>query len=256
VPSRKALRNSSLVLLIPLALAFLVTPALAATPYTVTVQTDAASYIAAQQIMISGTVTPAPGANTAVITIKAPDNKTVVDTGDDVVSATTGAYSHVTVAGGTAAWIAGTYTVNATWGGYSSTAVAVTRFHYSPTASTTTTTSTTSTTSTTTTTTTTSTSTTSRTSTTSSTTSSSTTTTSTTAPTTTSTVPTSSTVTQTVTVSSSSSSSTTTSVPGSSGGLGSYIIPIVVVVVVILAAVGVVMWRRKVAADYKRSFPR
>src|SRR5882672_5115856 len=156
---------------IVLAMAFLTAPAFAATTYTVSVQTDAASYSAAQTITTSGTVSPAPGPNTAVVvTIKNPAG-TVVDVGDDPVNPSTGAYSQVTVAGGSAAWIAGTYSVNATWGGNSSTATMTTTFTYSPTA-----TSTTTSTSSTTTTTTTTSSSTSKTTTTSSSTTSTTTT--------------------------------------------------------------------------------
>ena len=92
--------------------------------------------------------------------------------------------------------------------------------------------------------------TTSSTSTTSSTTSNTTSSTSTSSTSTTSS--TSSQVTVTVTASSSSTSSTTTSSPGpsSGGGLGSLTYIIIAAVVVILAAVGLVMWRRKVAKDY------
>ena len=74
----KALRTAPLLALFVLVTALLFAPAFAATTYTVSVQTDAASYSGTQNIMISGVVSPAPGANTAVVvTIKNPSNAVV-----------------------------------------------------------------------------------------------------------------------------------------------------------------------------------
>jgi hypothetical protein len=229
-----ALRAASLLALIALATAFVVAPAFAVT-YTVSVQTDRTSYTSGQSIMISGTVSPAPGANTAVVvTIRNPAN-TVVDISDDPVNPSTGAFSQVTVAGGTANWVPGTYAVNATWGGYGSTATLTTTFAYgspstsSSSSSTTTTTSTTSTS-------------TSKTTTSSS---SSTTTTTTSPPTTTS-----SSATVLPTTSSSSSSSTTTSTTETGGGLGSLTYVIVAAVAIVVVGIAIVLWRRRVASGF------
>jgi hypothetical protein len=235
----KALRMAPMLATIGLAMAFLTAPAFAATTYTVSVQTDAASYSAAQTITTSGTVSPAPGPNTAVVvTIKNPAG-TVVDIGDDPVNPSTGAYTQVTVAGGSSAWIAGTYSVNATWGGNSSTATMTTTFTYSPTVTSTTTSSTT-------------------TSTTSSSTSK-TTSSSSTSTLTTSTPPspppvttTTSSSTSTSTVSSSTSSSSATGGTTESSGLGSLTYVIVAVVVIIIVGLGVVMWRRRVATGFAK----
>jgi len=229
-----ALRAASLLALIALATAFVAAPAFAVT-YTVSVQTDRTSYTSGQSIMISGAVSPAPGANTAVIvTITNPDGKTVVDIGDNQVNPTTGAYNQTTVAGGTAHWIAGTYTVNATWGGYGSTATKTTTFNFaiasttSSSSSTTTTTSTTSA------------------STSKTTTSSSSSTTTTSPPTTTS-----SSATVLPTTSSSSSSSTTQSTTETEGGgLGSLTYVIVAAVAIVVVGLGIVLWRRRVASGF------
>jgi hypothetical protein len=125
-----SLRRTSLSILVILMLAFVFPPALAA---TITVKTDAPSYFASQTITTSGTVSPTPGPNNAVIvTIRNPSN-TVVDIGPAQVDSSTGTYSFVTVAGGSTSWIAGTYSVNATWGGSGGTATTTTTFQYSPT---------------------------------------------------------------------------------------------------------------------------
>ncbi|MDA4116743.1 MAG: hypothetical protein OK455_00165 [Thaumarchaeota archaeon] len=231
-------------ILVLVALASFATPALAAT-YTITVQTDMPSYTGSQPIIISGTVTPATGtANTAVILIIKNPIGTEVDIREANVTASTGAYTSLGVAGGSSSWTSGTYSVNATWGGPGGAASQITTFTYSPTATTSTTTTTTTTTS----------STTSTTSSTSSSSSSSTTS---------STSSTQTTITSPVTVTSSQSSTsstpTTTSTSHSttttqtqSGGLGALTYLIIAVVVVIIAVVGLILWRRKVASDYER----
>jgi len=224
-----------------LAMAFLIAPAFAATTYTVSVQTDAASYSAAQAITTSGTVSPSPGPNTAVVvTLKSPAG-TVVDIGDAPVNPSTGTYTQITVAGGSAAWVAGTYSVNATWGGNGSTATMTTTFAYSPTSTTTTTSSITTSTS--------STSSTSTTSTSKTTTSSSSSTLSTTtAPS----VPPTTTSSSTATISSSTSIPPTTigTTESSGGGLGSLTYVIIAVVAIIIVGLGIVMWRRRVASGF------
>jgi hypothetical protein len=105
---------------------------------TITVSTDRTSYSGSATITVSGTVTPAPSTDTAaVITTKNP-NGAQVDIGTASVSTSNGAYSYSFVAGGTANWIAGTYTVNATWGSGTNTAKATTTFTYTAGATTTT----------------------------------------------------------------------------------------------------------------------
>lgn len=130
------------------ALAFLVSqafvPALAATAYTMTLQTDAASYSGIQPIKITGAITPAPGANTAVIITVKNSAGGVADV-NEVVPLNDGTFSDTSVPGGSAAWTSGIYTVNATWGGNGATASKVVSFSYSPVATTTTTTTTTTT---------------------------------------------------------------------------------------------------------------
>ncbi len=66
----RALRVSGLLALLFLCLQVVI-PALAATTYTMTLQTDQIAYSGAQPITITGTISPAPGPNTGVIvTIK------------------------------------------------------------------------------------------------------------------------------------------------------------------------------------------
>jgi hypothetical protein len=132
--------------------------AAAQTTYTLTVTTNSSSYAGTQNIVVSGSVTPPPGPNTAV-TLKIINPLGVELTpGEAYVNATTGDYSYTFVSGGTAGWITGTYNVTATWGAYSPQIFAQKSFNYSSvvtstsTTSTTTLTTTTSTTSTTTTT--------------------------------------------------------------------------------------------------------
>ena len=157
-----------------------------ATTYTMTLHTDASSYSGSQPIHITGSVSPAPGPNTGVIiTIKNSANG-LADVTEVAPSSTTGSFNYTSVPGGSAAWITGSYSVNATWGGDGATASQVVTFSYTAT----TTTSTTSTTTTTTSSTSSTTSATSTTSTTSATTTTSqTSTTSSTSTTTSSTVP-------------------------------------------------------------------
>lgn len=197
-----------------------------ATTYTVTVQTNAPTYSGATPILITGVVSPAPGAGTAVvISIKNPVGA-LADYAEANVNAATGSFNYTSVPGGSATWTFGTYTINATWGGPGGTAFGIASFNYTAAVSSTTSSSSS-----------TSTSTSSSSSTTSSTTSSSTTTFPSTTTTTTSTMTTSSTTT---------SSSTTKS----SSGLGSLTYVIVAVVVIIVAALGFIMWRRSVAKKY------
>ena len=147
-PTNKALRISGVLALVFLAFQAFAPASANVGSYTMALQTNAASYTGSQSIMISGTVSPAPGPNTAVIITVTNPNHAGIDYQDDAVNPTTGGFSGVTVAGGpitcagNPCWIAGTYSVNATWGGSGSTVSQVVTFTYTP-ASTTTTTSTT-----------------------------------------------------------------------------------------------------------------
>ena len=118
--------------------------------YYVTVVTDKSSYVAGQTIAISGSVHPAPGPSTAVFLRVVNPSGSTVAVGDAPVDAATGDYTFSLAAGGTSAWVTGTYTVNATWGAYPPTVYGTTVFTYTAAVATTTTSSMTSTTSTTT----------------------------------------------------------------------------------------------------------
>lgn len=212
------------------------TPALAAT-YTVTVRTDAGTYSGNAQILVSGTVSPAPGTQTAVVVTVLNPNNSTVDIGEYAVNPTTGAYNGTTVAGGpmtcggSPCWVAGTYAVNATWGGPSGTATAMTTFTYSPSSSTTSTSSSSS----------------SSSSSASSSTASSTSSSTTTSSTTSSTVSTSSTSLPSTTLTSTSSTSSTSK---TSSGSSTALYLGIVAVVAVVAALGIFVWRRSVARSY------
>jgi len=134
----RALEKAPVLVLILFAVASFAAPALAQT-YTISVQTNSPSYSGSQHIIISGVVSPAPAAaNTAVIVFVVNPSNATVDLEYGSVTPATGSYSVVTVAGGTANWIAGRYLVNATWGSSGGSATQTTTFQYSPAATTTT----------------------------------------------------------------------------------------------------------------------
>lgn len=130
-----------------LSLILVATPILAVS-YTISIQTDYPTYSGVSTIHITGQVSPAPGPDTAAFVSVLNPHGDPVDYGVEQVDANTGAFSHSTVTGGAgplaAAWISGTYTVNASWGSSGTVAYQTTTFGY--TATTTTTTSSTSTT--------------------------------------------------------------------------------------------------------------
>jgi len=95
----------------------------------VTVKTDSASYTGTTSIHVSGQVTPPPTTNTAVTLTTMNPSKQVVDIGIAGVSQVDGTYSYTLVPGGTAAWVSGTYTINAV----TNNATASTTFGYTPT---------------------------------------------------------------------------------------------------------------------------
>jgi hypothetical protein len=147
VSSRALCVTGFLALVFVSSLAFV--PAHAATTYTMTLQTDAASYSGAQPITITGVISPAPGPNTGIIVTVKNSVGSVADVNEVFPGPTNGSFTDISVPGGNAAWTSGTFAVNATWGGNGATASKVVTFVYSPTATTTTTTSTTTTTTTT-----------------------------------------------------------------------------------------------------------
>jgi hypothetical protein len=108
--------------------------------YSISVRTDLPSYTGGQAIHITGTVTPAPGPNTAAfIQVQNPNHNTVI-VGEADVDPSTGAFSFSSFTGATQSWIAGSYSVSATWGGNGVAIMANSSFTYTPTSSTTTTT--------------------------------------------------------------------------------------------------------------------
>lgn len=98
--------------------------------FTVSVQTDRRTYTGTEQILINGTVKPPPGTNTGVIVVISNPAGATVDVQDDAVGPTNGTFSQDTVAGGTSAWVAGVYLVNATWGGDGESSTTTTTFQY------------------------------------------------------------------------------------------------------------------------------
>ena len=121
-------------------LAFSVAPVHAAGAYSVFLQTDQSSYSGAQSIKITGTITPPPGPNTAVIITVKNSAGSVADINEVTPSSTNGSFSDVSIAGGNSAWVSGMFSVNATWGGDGATATNFVTFSYSSTPATITTT--------------------------------------------------------------------------------------------------------------------
>ncbi|MDG6911801.1 MAG: hypothetical protein JRM99_03190 [Nitrososphaerota archaeon] len=122
--------STASILLLALAISLATQGAVAQTSYTLTVSTDEPSYISGQTIQITGKVAPPPGPNTAVFLEIINPRGTVVAPGEAPVGTSTGLYNFTLVAGGTSAWVAGTYTVNATWGAYSPQVSAMATFQY------------------------------------------------------------------------------------------------------------------------------
>jgi len=101
------------------------------TTYTMTLQTNAASYNGTEPIVITGLISPAPGPNTAVVITVTNPKVSVVDIGEAPVSSSTGSFNYTLVSGGNAAWISGTFSVNATWSGDGAIASRLVTFVYS-----------------------------------------------------------------------------------------------------------------------------
>lgn len=124
-----------------LVLAALAAPSAGAATFALTVKADASSYSGAQPLIASGAVSPPPGSGTAVfLKIIGPSGGSPLTVGSASVNESTGAYQHRFVLGGSSSWVAGTYTLAASWGNsLSSTVNATTTFAYTPTTTTTTT---------------------------------------------------------------------------------------------------------------------
>ncbi len=233
-PAATALKTACVAILLMLVL---VQTSHAVATYTITVGTNASAYVGTETATVTGTVKAsngsAPGPNTAVgIRVLSPSGSPLV-VGDVTVNST-GGYKFAFVTGGTNAWVAGTYKVNATWGAYPPQIAAVASFTWSlPVTSTTSSTTSSSTSSTTSTTTT------------SSTTTSKTSTSTTTLPSTTSTT---SSTTPTVTQSPTTSSSTTSS----GGGIPEFPLGPVAILAFTVMIVGLYLYTRQGARKEAR----
>ncbi|HUK80149.1 MAG TPA: hypothetical protein VLU91_05750 [Nitrososphaerales archaeon] len=102
----------------------------AALSYSLTVQTNATSYVGESTVLITGQVTPAPGPNSSVSLRVYNPNMLLATAAVAPVNGTTGLYSSTFVTGGSSAWIEGTYSVNATWGAYGPVIFKITTFSW------------------------------------------------------------------------------------------------------------------------------
>lgn len=102
--------------------------------YSLTVRADASSYTGGQTLTASGAVSPPPGNGTAVfLQIIGPLSESMFAVGSASVSGSTGSYRYEFVLGGSSSWVAGTYTLAASWGSSSSNTIsAMTSFAYTP----------------------------------------------------------------------------------------------------------------------------
>lgn len=126
--------RAALIAALALLLAQPLVPALGAT-YTMTLKTDQPAYAGRQLILVTGTISPAPGAGTAIIITISNAQGSLADVDEVVPNATTGTFNYTSHPGGNSAWSSGTFTVNATWGGDGAVASQVTTFEYTATAS-------------------------------------------------------------------------------------------------------------------------
>jgi len=104
--------------------------AASALSYTLTVHTNANSYAGESSVTINGQVSPAPGPNTSVLLRVYNPNMLLTTAAVAPVNGTTGDYSSSFIAGGSSAWIDGTYSVNATWGAYGPVIFKITTFKW------------------------------------------------------------------------------------------------------------------------------
>jgi hypothetical protein len=130
-------------------LALMVLSALAAAPalaasYSIELRTDQPSYTGTQPITILGTISPAPGPNTAVVITISNSAGTLADIDEVYPDQSNGSFSFTSIPGGNPAWTTGVFTANATWGGPDATASQLVTFRYTASSSSTTSTSSTS----------------------------------------------------------------------------------------------------------------
>jgi hypothetical protein len=114
---------------------FLSPLAVVAAGATVTVKTDQSSYSGAQSITVFGTVSPTPSSSSYIVINAKNPSGAVVLSGESSVSTTDGSYSESFVTGGSPNWVAGTYTVNATYSFNGVSGSGTTTFTYTPTSS-------------------------------------------------------------------------------------------------------------------------
>lgn len=130
------------ILVVVYLVAQVLTPAFAQGTYAMTLQTNSSSYSGTQPIVITGTISPAPGPNTGVVITITNSAGSLADIAEENPDASTGAFSYTSYPGGNAAWTTGTFTVNATWGGDGTATSEVVTFTYTAAATSTTSTST------------------------------------------------------------------------------------------------------------------
>jgi len=97
---------------------FVLSPLAFAAANTISVSTGASSYSGSQAISIVGTATPAPVSGSQILIEVSNPSSTVVFADSVAPSPTTGAFSDSFGAGGSSAWVTGTYTVTASLTGY------------------------------------------------------------------------------------------------------------------------------------------
>ena len=132
-------------MILSLALVVAIASPVLAASYTLSVQTTSTTYTGSVNITVTGQVSPAPGQNTSVLLRVYNPGKALATFADVPVNGTTGQYSFTFAAGGSSAWVGGTYLVNATWGAYGPVIFKVVTFSWTSSGTTTSTSSTSST---------------------------------------------------------------------------------------------------------------
>jgi hypothetical protein len=93
------------------------------------IRTDRPAYTSGESMVVSGSVSPPPGAPSNVtITITGPQGVVVVAT--SAVSTTNGSYSYRLVTGGAGGWVTGTYSIRGVWTASGRTETATTSFEF------------------------------------------------------------------------------------------------------------------------------
>ena len=100
------------------------------TTYSMVLTSSSSTYLPGETIQIYGAISPAPGPYTgALVRVVSPSGATVL-LGEADVNPVNGSFSFTGVAGGTASWTQGVYTINATWGAYSPPIICTRPFGY------------------------------------------------------------------------------------------------------------------------------